>query len=148
MGLKTKVRDAIYEESSWDLDFDVFEKDGTTPVTPSSVKLYVMLKNTADSPTYINDRDGITNTDGITIDTNSVSIHLDPDDNQIVGSDAFEDLRFEIHTILVEVQYNVGNDRDFFEWELKIPRKSRMAHLFLFSSNKYIIKRISISVKR
>ena len=60
MGLRTIVKNEIYEESSWELDFDVFEKDGTTAVTPSSVKIYLYPVGSTVPPAYINDRDGTT----------------------------------------------------------------------------------------
>lgn len=119
MGLKTIVEDEIFEESSWDLSFDLYAADGTTPVTPSSKKFYLYVKDTEDSPTYINGRDGTDNT-GLTNSENSIALHLSPDDNQIVGSDDYADLPYEDHVVLIELKYNSDTDKDFFEWHLRV----------------------------
>lgn len=119
MGLRTVVEDEICEKSSWDLSFSVFASDGETPVEPSGLKLYVFLKDTADSPTYINGRNGTYN-DGLTNNENAVSLHLSPDDNQIVGSGDYADLPYEDHIVLIEIEYNAAADQDFFEWQLRV----------------------------
>ena len=119
MGIRTVVKNTIYEESTWELDFDVFEKDGTTAVTPSTVKIYLYLADSENSPTYINGRDG-TDSTGVSNNANAISIHLSPDDNQIIGTADFDDVRHEKHTLLVEVLYNADADRDFFEFALTV----------------------------
>lgn len=120
MGLKTQVRDAIYEESSFDIEFDVLDKDDG-PVTPSSLKVYVFLDEDATdgSPTYINSRDGTDGT-GLTNSANTVSLHLSPDDNQIQNSEA----AYEYHRIAIEVFYNADADKDIFEWLIKVENRA------------------------
>lgn len=119
MGLKTKVEEEIYEKSSWDLSFNLFAEDGITPVTPSGMKVYVYLKNSANTPTYINGRDGSDDT-GLTNNANAISLHLKPADNQITGTGEFKDLPYEDHIVLIELEYNTSVDKDFFEWQLRV----------------------------
>lgn len=117
MGLITEVRNEVYEETTFEIQFDVKDSISGLDVTPSSLKVFVYLdEDPSDgSPTYINGRDG-TDATGLSNSGNTVTMHLSPADNQIQNAES----PYESHRVAIQVFYNGDVDRDVFEWILKI----------------------------
>ena len=79
------------------IQFFGWDADNITAAMPiTDVNVYITDDKTGNT---VNDRDGVTNTEGITIDqTNRVTFLMDALDNVIVGMQATEDhwVRFEV----------------------------------------------------
>jgi len=71
--------------------------------------------------TIVNDRDGTTNTDGLTTtDTNLINFDLAPADLTIQDSTAAAKRGYEIHRVLFDVCYNADADKYLREYIIRI----------------------------
>ncbi|KKM78933.1 hypothetical protein LCGC14_1355020 [marine sediment metagenome] len=96
-----KIVAIVSDDSKMVRGFLVDGADETTKLTPTAVKVYITEENTGNT---VNDRDGVTNTTGITIDqTNRVTFLLDALDNVII--DAVNSSGFEYHWVKLEITY-------------------------------------------
>lgn len=86
--------------------------DNDTKITVASVKVYITEEHTGKT---VNNRDGTTNTDGITIDdTNRVTFLMDGSDNTIVDSNA----KSAYHWVKFEITY--GSRMHIIRFKFKI----------------------------
>jgi hypothetical protein len=114
--MKYKVSEIIDESTSYDLDFDLSDKNGI--IEPDSVNVYVCVSGTA-SPVYINGRNGGDVT-GLTIVSNSVSFHMLPDDNAISNIATYGVNGIEPHSVIFECLYNTSTDKIIVQFDLLI----------------------------
>ena len=98
----TKIDIIVDDDSKMVRGFVVDAADSSTKLTVASVKVYITEENTGNT---VNDRDGVTNTTGITIDqTNRVTFLLDALDNVII--DTVNSPTFEYHWVKLEITYD------------------------------------------
>jgi hypothetical protein len=111
------IIDPIPENSSYDFSFDCIDII-YNDLLPSDVKVYIYLTSDRSAPVYINNRNG-TVTAGLALNGTTVTLHMSPDDNEIIAAPTDEGY-FEAHTILFEMFYNSGVDKFYVEFRAKI----------------------------
>jgi len=115
----TTITNSVDEESSYDISFDCFESDGITVLPPSNVKVYIFVTGQITNSPWVNDRDG-TDSTGLSVDGNSVTFHLSPDDNKIVDRSKYAKSGYESHTVRFEVFYNSDSDKYYLDLVLRV----------------------------
>lgn len=117
-----RFKDRIPENSSYDINFECMQLNGTDALPLSDVKVYIMVAGHDNEGVWVNSRNGTSNT-GLVLQSNEVSFHLLPADNAIVDRALYAKSGCETHIIRFELIYDAGlgaSDKAWVEWWIEI----------------------------
>lgn len=114
------TKDTVYEGTAgYRIKFRVRDADTQAAIAPDSVKVHVENGSGVPNGTTINDRDGTTNTSGLTItDTNLITFITEAGDNTYVTSDRASAWRL----VTIEVNYSSNTKKHFERFKYTLAR--------------------------